>query len=284
MGDTFAGKFVDAFVVHNSELYTNIYTPATMLTGTTKLHKWNGSAWVAIGETLASQAVDMGVYDGDIVAGLFSMSPPVTLGGIARWDGVSWSDVGGGTDGAVFCVVEYEGNLIAGGAFALAGGNYAGNVASWNGSSWSGMGTGMLPGLNNWVWDLIVYNGRLVAGGEFTSTITSGVPVSRVAQWDGTDWAPVGSDINDDVFALCVHDGNLYAGGEFTTAGGITANRIAVWDGNAWHPLGSGITGDEYSKVDALAVFNGDIYALGDFVYAGGLPSRAIARWILSGE
>jgi hypothetical protein len=39
-----------------------------------------------------------------------------------------------------------------------------------------------------------VYDGDLIAAGAFTEA--GGVPVNRIARWDGTDWSPLGSGID----------------------------------------------------------------------------------------
>ncbi len=105
-----------------------------------------------------------------------------------------------------------------------------------------------LPGLNDAVHALTVYNGELIAGGRFTTA--GGAPANRIARWDGTAWSPLGSGINDRVYGLTVHNGELIAGGSFTTAGGVPANRVAHWDGTQWSALGSGVN----STVLALTV------------------------------
>ena len=66
---------------------------------------------------------------------------------------------------------------------------------------------------------------ELIAGGSFTQA--GGVPVERIAKWDGKNWSPLGSGgsgMNDGVRALEVFNDAtagetaLYAGGDFTTS------------------------------------------------------------------
>ena len=61
---------------------------------------------------------------------------------------------------------------------------------------------------------LMVYNGELIAGGEFTTA--GGTEANCIARWDGTTWSPLDSGMNGEVFALTVYDGELIAGGRFT--------------------------------------------------------------------
>ncbi len=76
---------------------------------------------------------------------------------------------------------------------------------------------------------LTVLDGRLYAGGYFTTA--GGVAVSNIACWDlaAQTWSDLGSGTNGVVNALAVLDGKLYAGGSFTTAAGVTLNRVACW-------------------------------------------------------
>ena len=63
--------------------------------------------------------------------------------------------------------------------------------------------------MNNDVYALTVYNGRLIAAGGFTNA--GGVDVNRIARFDGNNWQPLSSGMNNLVTALTVYDGNLIA-------------------------------------------------------------------------
>mgnify|MGYP001363851805 CR=1 FL=1 len=140
-------------------------------------------------------------------------------------------------------------------------------------------------GTNGTVFALAVHDDgsgpQIYAGGIFTTA--GGVAANRIAKWDGSSWAALGSGMNDIVRALTVYDDGggpeLYAGGNFTSAGGVAANRIAKWDGSSWAPLGSGLNND----VRALTVYDDgggpELYAGGDFTSAGGVAANRIAKW-----
>ncbi|MBN2227120.1 MAG: hypothetical protein JW763_07115 [candidate division Zixibacteria bacterium] len=51
-----------------------------------------------------------------------------------------WSALGTGMNGIVGALTVYDGKLIAGGDFTLAGGISASHIAAWNGSSWASLG------------------------------------------------------------------------------------------------------------------------------------------------
>jgi hypothetical protein len=174
-----------------------------------------------------------------------------------------------GVDGEVYATTVYNGKLIVGGCFAVAGDIIANNIAAWDGTDWSALGSGT----NDCVYTLIVYSNQLVAGGRFDTA--GGVSASQIAAWDGSSWLPLSSGMNGQVRALAIYDNKLIAGGEFATAGDVWTNRIAAWDGSSWTPMGSGMNG----YVIALNVHDSRLIAGGGFTMAGGVAANRIAAW-----
>jgi hypothetical protein len=130
--------------------------------------------------------------------------------------------------------------------------------------------------MDDWVFALTFGpDGSLYAGGWFSTA--GGVPASRIARWDGSQWQPLGGGLGGGVAALAIGpDGSLYAGGQFAMAGGVVTSGVARWDGAAWHPLGGGVAGEVLS----LAVGPRNmLYAGGAFTTAGGVVANYIARW-----
>jgi hypothetical protein len=84
-----------------------------------------------------------------------------------------------------------------------------------------------MGGSHPYVYALTVYNGQLIAGGNFTTA--GGVSTNRIARWDGSNWEALGSGMNYDVRALTVYNGELIAGGWFTTAGGKNSSHWGRW-------------------------------------------------------
>jgi hypothetical protein len=97
--------------------------------------------------------------------------------------------------------------------------------------TWSAVGNGMVGGYVN---TLCTYDSVLYAAGTFIG------PGSRIAQWNGESWQPMGSGINDDVYSLCVYKNNLYAGGWFSEAGGHSIGGFAYWNGSTWNAVDPG--------------------------------------------
>lgn len=181
------------------------------------------------------------------------------------WTYIGSYNTGYGTNGEVYAITQFNGNLIAAGKFSSAGGINAQNIALWSGTFWQPLGLGV----NDTVFALAVYNGNLYAGGNFTQA--GGMPASHIARWTGSQWQPLGPGVNDEVKALTVYNSRLIMGGSFSFYG----QNICAWDGNNWYQLGAGTDDD----VLALAVYSGDLIAAGKFENAGTSPASKIAKW-----
>src|SRR5438477_9474813 len=82
-------------------------------------------------------------------------------------------------------LLVYRNNLIAGGAFYLAGGATANSIAKWNGSSWAPLGSGMVGvvyALDSYPFiDTTGTHWELYAGGNFN--MAGGVSANNIAKW-----------------------------------------------------------------------------------------------------
>jgi len=223
-----------------------------------------------------------------------------TVNNIAKWDGSSWSALGGGMNIGMNNVVrsltvfDDDGPggpnrpaLYAGGQFTLAGGVTANKIAKWNPgtpgtpATWSGLSTGLDDGIVN---ALTAFNGALYAGGSFSKI--GMMTFNNIAKWNGASWSKLGSypGTNATVWALTVFDNALYAGGAFSTTGGTTNSyKIAGWDGTSWFRVGSGMETRVGAAVYALTGFDDGtdqaLYAGGEFTTADGFFVDNIAKW-----
>ncbi|MFZ1947515.1 MAG: hypothetical protein WAW06_08195 [bacterium] len=229
-------------------------------------------------------------YDGKlIVGGAFSRVGDKVVGGIAAWDGTTWSALEG-ADCTVMALAVYNGELIAGGygLFHTQSGSAVWGIARWDGSSWRRLGYSgveMLCGVTA----LAVYNGSLIVGGDFGSAGRLG-PVGCIAGWDGTAWHRLGSGVAGGdgpqyppcVLALAVYGNDLIAGGDFDHAGEISVSGVARWDGSEWHDMAGGVSGS-WDDVQALTVYGDDLIVGGIFTHAGGIAAQNIAGWNAEG-
>lgn len=211
------------------------------------------------------------------VGGAFTVAGQTRVSNLARWDGLAWHDVGGGTNGVVHALIVHGGRLIVGGAFTQAGGVDCARIAAWDGAVFTPLGAAM----DDAVFALADFGGDLVAGGKFTTA--DGIDVNHAARWDGALWHGLAEGVAGDVYALHEFGGELYAGGKFQEAGTIGANSVARWDGAEWRRLGdvfdNGVTGAAFS-VNALALFEGQIVLGGSFAgAAGGVAAPGVAAW-----
>ena len=286
-----------ALCEHQGQLYaTGEFTNS----GSQPVHgvaRWNGSQWLPVGAGLGS-AIGLepagralvSVGNDLYVGGFFDLAGGVVVNHVARWDGTTWSALGGGVVGGavVFALAWYQQQLFVGGYFGQAGSVPVDHIAAWNGSQWSPVGHGVQnPFYTPQVDSLRVWNGDLYVGGTFTHS--GSIATSHIARFDGTTLQPIGgvgaAELNPpSVLAMTVWNDRLYCGGEFQLAGppgvgGLTRAvfHIAAYDGSAWAPVGEGLGfGNE---VHVLTRFQGDVVAGGRFVSAGDHWANTLARF-----
>lgn len=263
-----------------------------------RIARWNGTTWSALGAGVGDQVRAMCAFDDGngpalYVGGWFTSAGGSPANRIAKWDGTTWTTLGTGMNNWVYALEVHDdglgggAQLYAGGGFTSAGTVGANRVARWDGAQWSLLGNGV----NNWVYALKSFDdgqgggSQLYVGGNFTSA--GPAAAVRMARWNGAAWAPVGAGMNIDVRTLAAFDERtgagpqLFAAGWFTSVGVTPTNRIAKWDGSAWQPLGTGMN----NLVDTMIVHddaNGggpSLFCAGNFTTAGDLGAGRIARW-----
>jgi hypothetical protein len=106
--------------------------------------------------------------------------------------------------------------------------------------------------------------------------------MAGVAMYDGSNWYPLGTGLNEYCRAIHEYNGDLIIGGYFTTADGVACNKIAKWNttSQTFSPMGLGFDGvgiDEYVK--SATVWNGIFFAGGAYTQAEGGPMNYIAQW-----
>ena len=213
------------------------------------------------------------------VGGDFTQIFGVPARRLAKWDGSTWSEVGGGIPTAqyVSALAVIGSDLYVGGNFQQAGTMNIDNIARWNGSVWSKLGTGVSGGSNQDVVAMAVIGTDLYVGGRITTA--GGITVNNIAKWNGSSWSALGTGTNSMVRSIAVSGSDVYAGGAFSTAGGVTAFRVAKWDGAAWSALGAGVSGGFTVDVHAVATSGSDVYVGGQFTNAGAVAAANVARW-----
>lgn len=225
-----------------------------------------------------------------VVGGRFSIAGDTFAANIAAWNPQTrkWSALGSGIAGTSSAAVNAlavlpNGELLAVGKFAIAGGLPAKCMARWDGTNWNAVGGGVGGVTNPAIYAVaVLQNGNIVVGGSF---LTAGsINATCIAQWDGANWSAFGTGMSggapSEVYSLAqMPGGDIVAGGRFKSAGGVSANNIARWNGNSWLPLGGGFTGFNPYPYVLRVLKSGNLLAGGAFSIADGVNTGFLASW-----
>lgn len=241
---------------------------------------WNGSQWLNIGDFTNSTSLpevdDLVVLpNGNVVAvGAFDAIGGVAASRMARWDGVTWTEFGGGANQWVKSLsLAANGDLLALGAFTAIGGIGANGIARWNGATWAPLGAGFPAGQLEDV--LALSSGDVVVTGYFFSA--GGVPARHIARWNGVAWSALGGGLGG--LGWCLSEavnGDVLVGGDFTSAGAAACQHVARWNGSTFAPLGAGLSDAAYAL---LSVPGGGAVAGGYFLDSGGATLHGLGIW-----
>ena len=221
-------------------------------------------------------------YNGELyAAGTFTSMSGIPVENIARWNGTSWSAVGGGITTAsindgVRKLIVFNNDLYAMGYFTGAGNVSAQNMARWDGSSWSSVTT--FPA-NSQILSAEVFDGALYVGGNFTTV--GSVPVNGVARYDGISWSDAGQGLQNSGGVTCMAALNdtLYAGGIFNFPSSSSVNsHVARWNGSSWEFFGAFGISFSSGSVSMLRAAYGDLYVSGLFTSIDNKPVSNIAK------
>ena len=243
---------------------------------------WNGTSWAALGpvepggQGINDQVFALAAWQGGVVAaGVFQQAGTARINGLARWDGQSWSPLGGPQDSTCAvawgqrALVNWNGVLVASSRFDQNGQQYG--VVAWDESSWYPLkGEGQTVSCTR----LATYQGALVAGGTAWSGLWPGPDVlGPVLRWDQVEhqWKQLGDALQGEVGGFADGGDHLFAGLN-GPVGGQPTGTVYAWDGLQWQALG---TADDWTTIRALAMWNGRLVCAGD----GPSQQPRIAEW-----
>lgn len=218
------------------------------------------------------------------VGGSFTIAGGVQVSHLARWDGETWHDVGGGVLDAfnpeVAAIHWKDGKVYVAGDFTSAGESVpTQRIAMWDGETWEALGAGLhdfatVGGITDGPAGSIVVYGRGLGQSQ--------LGWFHALVWNGSDWSGINGLITP---AL---DGSIYleglyvdaqnritVAGRFATIDGNNVNNIARLDQTGWHPVGKGL----YYSANVLIPDGEGLLAGGRFARAGEEPATGIARW-----
>ena len=200
--------------------------------------------------------------------------------------------------GGVTKIIDYQGEILAGGYFNKSGSQLIHSIGRWDGNSWQPFNFGCWSN-NTFPFDSagdaepIIYKNLLYiagvfdgAGGTFNDPAHN---ANNIAKWDGADWkplTPLPSGVNSSILETHVYHNNLYIGGHFNssfdTSGIHSSKGIAKWNDTVFSGLGT-LAGNfpnwSYYAVIDFVNFNDKLVAGGFFTSIDGNPYNAIAAW-----
>ncbi len=222
----------------------------------------------------AEEVDSMSVMGGNLYVGLGLTA--TTDSRVYRWNGTSWTWVGGNGIGAPFNAFPtlYEGifSMSNDGTNLYVGmGTTAGDADVWRltGNTWTQIGGDAL----NSSWAAAAYE-TVISMRYFGTTLYAGLGTTagdaEVWSYNGSTWTQIGGDTLNSSWDAVSYEGvysftddgtNLYAG-LGTTAGD---NEVYRWNGSAWTKIGgdavnSGFT-NTHTQVNSLVYANSTLYA-----------------------
>jgi hypothetical protein len=258
---------------------------------TPRIARWSGGFWAPLGAGSTNDIYDLAIAsNGDLYAGGARL--PITGYSLRRWDGATWSFVGGtaGAGGDIFEVeIASNGDLFIAGDFqGMIGGFSVYDLARWDGSAWqrtSDMTAGAYhnlftyaPGFQRAL--LALPNGELFTALHTRPFSGSTLVDCYPALHDGRAWAFVGSGLRGTTtatiraLALDRTGAPIAVGGFATPDGWHVAQRFA--DGR-WQPFARATFGGECRLLDVFP--NGDLLITGTGAFIEGLGSPELALW-----
>jgi hypothetical protein len=253
----------------------------------TKVIRWDGQSWTALDRdgTAASSTSLTWFDDGTgpaLHAGMRNKINGVPAAGVAKWDGLVWSEVGGGCPAYWPSITAHDdGTESALWAIDLHGVM----LAKWDRVSWTSYPLEARDVSESW--PLLSVN---LHGSRELMWLDRRAAGSEIWRWDGVDGEPVGvfslgkatDFIPDNSGAL---GGGVFAVGDFRLVGDTPAACVAVFDGTDWTPVGASDIGNGAIGPRALLRVEADgAHDLGGFLYvaadaAGGEATGGVATW-----
>ena len=182
---------IDAF---GGEVYVGGRFTAAGGQPASRVARWNGTAWSALGSGLNGAAGALLAWNGSlIVGGEFTSAGGVPSNYIASWNGSAWQPMGAGLPAPVASLAEYGGQLFAG----LSPANrYAGTPSLWRWNATQGAWQSVPGTPVGSVTFLGVDQGRLITSGWFVDAGGPGESTGGyVATWNQS-CGPVCDDID----------------------------------------------------------------------------------------
>lgn len=189
------------------------------------------------------------LYVGGIFKNVDDNIPANNIAYVTENEGVyTWHTMGDGIEGEVYAITEFGNKIYIGGSFT-SGGSHAGSVACWDGSAWQYLGC-----IGPVVKDLIVFDNKLYAVGDFN--VCAALTEVNFAVWDGIKWQQV-PGLEGHVNTVHNAGDKLILGGNFTYMG-ANENIIKWIPGQGFVQYGNSIV----NEVNDIEVNNNSLFVV----------------------
>jgi hypothetical protein len=266
-GGVFQGEVTALAVASNGDLLAGGNFTAVNgqpVHGLARLHL---GVWTEIGGGVQGPVAAIAALPGGevVVAGRITQAgsqlSAIPVANIALWDGLAWSNMGGGVSGTALTgttgvnalAVDAQGRLVAAGNFINAGGVNCESVAYWQNGTWTGL---PVFGPNG---ALIV---RSVAVTANQGLLVSGTAIfgnALIRHWDGAGWNGLGPTFGTPLAVATLPDGSWIA----STGMGFGGAGLARWNGSQWVPFVTSSTLVDIPALAPLPSFGTDAIAVG---------------------
>lgn len=239
----------------------------TTINGVSANHiaSWDGSAFTPIAGGLNGNvhcAID---FNGTIYfGGNFNQGAH----NLAKLNGTTWTYETVYT-GVIYDLVEWNGNLYAGGDLTHSGAMLVQHILKLDNGSWISVG----QGFDQPVHALAVHNGQLYAGGEFA--MSGSDSTQFVAVWNGSNWNQVDNGLDARVLSLESDGTDLYAGGWInnpplsqTRSFGLAKTGNGQWEELLTDSAGFDFRTNTGAEINKIMFDQGFVYVNGDFFCA----------------
>ncbi|MCP4574397.1 MAG: hypothetical protein GY838_18755 [bacterium] len=279
---------VEALELHDDEL---VVAGAFGHAGGVDAHhiaRWTDREWLPLGSG-ADDVVNTVKSAGDLLyaAGRFQVIGGDSISSIAAWDGSDWSALRGGispssVEHPVIRDLEiWRDNLIAAGEFNTVGGTRAGSIATWDGHRWHADPPGFVDAQRRRdvgeVFDLALYDGRLVAAGKIRGG--PGYHLNGLGLWDGERWDPLvtGQGADGAINEMKLVDGRLLVESS-RSLGTKNIRGLATWADGGWSEFefGSADSVDFRPEIKTITEHRGETVAFGKLF--GGMTSSSSSQ------
>lgn len=273
--------------------------------GVSDIAVWNGTSWASVGFSGAVGGwirnlltFDDGTGPALYAGGNFSSLGALGTTHIARWDGTTWSSVGGGIPLRIDRLIAFDADGPGGNPARLLT-IRGGGLNTWDGQAWSGEID--IPGTNG----LIINSGAVVyddgsGPALYIGGTSSGSQPVRLIKYDGIGFTPMGDSMSGWMAYLGVHtlggEPEMFLGGTFRGTDAVPTQGILGWSQGNWAPFGGFgglaqpatlpfVGSSSKPVVTDLAAFDSDgigplepqMVVTGEFIAAGALSANGLA-------